>query len=103
MAAPGENLRVNGDRLWDSIHAMAEIGPGVAGGNNRQTLTDSDKQGRELFKRCYGPTVAAYRGLADDPERVAELDHALDTLAARHLQQGSMMQWEYLQVVAERA
>jgi N-carbamoyl-L-amino-acid hydrolase len=51
MAATGENLRINGDRLWDSIHAMAEIGPGIAGGNNRQTLTDSDKAGRELFKK----------------------------------------------------
>ncbi|TIO78150.1 MAG: Zn-dependent hydrolase [Mesorhizobium sp.] len=50
MAAPGENLRINSDRLWDSIMEMAKIGPGVAGGNNRQTLTDSDKQGRELFK-----------------------------------------------------
>ena len=37
MASPGENLRINGDRLWDAIHEMAEIGPGVAGGNNRQT------------------------------------------------------------------
>ena len=51
MAAPGENLRINPDRLWSSIHEMAEIGPGVAGGNNRQTLTDDDAKGRELFKR----------------------------------------------------
>jgi N-carbamoyl-L-amino-acid hydrolase len=51
MAAPGENLRINGDRLWDSIMEMAKIGPGVAGGNNRQTLTDSDGEGRHLFKR----------------------------------------------------
>ena len=29
---------------------MAEIGPGVAGGNNRQTLTDDDAKGRALFK-----------------------------------------------------
>ena len=55
MAAPGENLRINPDRLWDSIHELAEIGPGIAGGNNRQTLTDDDKKGRELFKRwCDG-------------------------------------------------
>jgi len=55
MAAPGENLRINPDRLWNSIHELAEIGPGVAGGSNRQTLTDDDKQGRELFKRwCEG-------------------------------------------------
>jgi N-carbamoyl-L-amino-acid hydrolase len=51
MTAPGENLRINGDRLWDSIMEMARIGPGVAGGNNRQTLTDADKEGRALFAR----------------------------------------------------
>jgi N-carbamoyl-L-amino-acid hydrolase len=51
MPAPGENLRINGGRLWDSIHEMAKIGPGVAGGNNRQTLTDEDAEGRRLFKR----------------------------------------------------
>jgi N-carbamoyl-L-amino-acid hydrolase len=51
MAAPGENLKVNGDRLWSSLMEMAKIGPGVAGGNNRQTLTDADGAGRHLFKR----------------------------------------------------
>jgi beta-ureidopropionase / N-carbamoyl-L-amino-acid hydrolase len=30
---------------------MAKIGPGVAGGNNRQTLTDADGEGRALFRR----------------------------------------------------
>lgn len=44
------NLRINADRLWDSIMEMAKIGPGVAGGNNRQTLTDADGEGRQLFK-----------------------------------------------------
>jgi len=51
MAAPGENLKINGDRLWDSLMEMAKIGPGVAGGNNRQTLTDDDAKGRALFRR----------------------------------------------------
>ncbi|WP_321344994.1 Zn-dependent hydrolase [Breoghania sp.] len=50
-AAPGENLRINGDRLWDSLMEMAKIGPGVAGGNNRQTLTDEDGEGRKLFQK----------------------------------------------------
>ncbi|MBO9406242.1 Zn-dependent hydrolase [Shimia sp. R9_1] len=50
MSAPGENLKVNGDRLWDSLMEMAKIGPGVAGGNNRQTLTDEDAEGRALFQ-----------------------------------------------------
>jgi len=51
MSAPGENLRINSDRLWDSIHKMAEIGPGVAGGSNRQTVTDEDGEGRRLFQK----------------------------------------------------
>jgi N-carbamoyl-L-amino-acid hydrolase len=51
MPAPGENLRIDGARLWDSIMEMARIGPGVAGGNNRQTLTDADAEGRALFRR----------------------------------------------------
>ena len=51
MAAPGENLKVNADRLWDSLMEMARIGPGVAGGNNRQTVTDEDGEGRALFQK----------------------------------------------------
>ncbi len=50
MNAPGENLRIDGARLWDALMQMAKIGPGVAGGNNRQTLTDADAEGRALFK-----------------------------------------------------
>ena len=46
----GKNFRINGDRLWDSLMEMAKIGPGVAGGNNRQTLTDEDAEGRRLFQ-----------------------------------------------------
>jgi len=64
MAAPGKNLRINADRLWDSLMEMAKIGPGVAGGNNRQTLTDEDGEGRDLFKKwCEeaGLTVAVDR------------------------------------------
>ena len=30
---------------------MAKIGPGIAGGNNRQTLTDEDGEARDLFKK----------------------------------------------------
>jgi len=45
------NHRINADRLWDSIMEMAKIGPGIAGGNNRQTLTDADGEGRHLFRR----------------------------------------------------
>ena len=50
MSVLAGNLKINGDRLWDSIMEMSKIGPGVAGGNNRQTLTKEDAEGRELFK-----------------------------------------------------
>lgn len=48
--APAANMKIDGDRLWDSLMEMAKIGPGVAGGNNRQTLTDADAEGRRLFQ-----------------------------------------------------
>ena len=50
MAASGENLKIDEGRLWNSLMEMAKIGPGVAGGNNRQTLTDEDAEGRALFQ-----------------------------------------------------
>lgn len=50
MSTPADNQRINGARLWDSLMQMAKIGPGVAGGNNRQTLTDEDAEGRALFQ-----------------------------------------------------
>ncbi|ATQ57314.1 Zn-dependent hydrolase [Paracoccus yeei] len=49
-AAPGANIKVDGDRLWDSLMEMAKIGPGIAGGNNRQALTDEDAEARRLFR-----------------------------------------------------
>jgi len=48
--ATADNLRIDPDRLWDSHMEMARIGPGVAGGTNRQTLTDEDAEGRALFR-----------------------------------------------------
>lgn len=50
-SSPGENLKINKDRLWDSLMEMAKIGPGIAGGNNRQTLTDEDADGRALYQK----------------------------------------------------
>jgi len=51
MPTMTDNLKIDGARLWDSLMEMAQIGPGVAGGNNRQTLTDEDAEGRRLFQR----------------------------------------------------
>ena len=44
-------LRVDGQRLWDSIMAIGEIGPGEQGGSCRLALTDADREGRDLFIR----------------------------------------------------
>jgi N-carbamoyl-L-amino-acid hydrolase len=44
-------IRVNGDRLWDRLMAMAQIGATPKGGVCRVTLTDEDKEGRDLFVR----------------------------------------------------
>ena len=41
--------RVDGARLWGRLMEMATIGPGVAGGSNRQAISDEDAAGRELF------------------------------------------------------
>ena len=43
------SLRINGNRLWESLMTMAEIGATDKGGCNRQALTDEDKIGRDLF------------------------------------------------------
>ena len=43
------NLRINGKRLWSSLMEMARIGATPKGGVNRLTLTDLDRQSRDLF------------------------------------------------------
>lgn len=43
------DIAVNGERLWQSLMTMAEIGATHKGGCNRQALTVEDKQGRDLF------------------------------------------------------
>ena len=43
------NLSIDGERLWASLMEMAKIGATAKGGNNRQALTDLDREGRDLF------------------------------------------------------
>lgn len=43
------DLRIDGERLWQSLMTMAKIGATEKGGCNRQALTDEDKAGRDLF------------------------------------------------------
>jgi N-carbamoyl-L-amino-acid hydrolase len=46
-----KNLKVNGERLWDSLMEMAKIGATPKGGVCRLALTELDKQARDLFVR----------------------------------------------------
>ncbi len=43
-----DNLKINGDRLWQSLMELAQIGATQKGGVKRLALTDLDKQGRDL-------------------------------------------------------
>ncbi len=47
----GDNLRVNGQRLWDSLMEMAQIGATEKGGVCRLALTDLDRESRDLFSK----------------------------------------------------
>ncbi|MBN8504206.1 MAG: Zn-dependent hydrolase [Burkholderiales bacterium] len=44
-------MRINGQRLWDSLMELAQIGATPKGGVCRLTLTDLDRQGRDLVCR----------------------------------------------------
>ncbi|WP_303853748.1 Zn-dependent hydrolase [Salinicola salarius] len=44
-------LNVDGERLWQTLMELAEIGGTPRGGCNRQALTELDRQGRELLIR----------------------------------------------------
>ena len=57
---------------------------------------------RNYFKANYGPTIATYRFIADDPGRMAELDRAIDDLAGRFDVGGGVLEWEYLLLVARK-
>jgi SAM-dependent methyltransferase len=73
----------------------------------RRTVTidqfATGEQFRDFFKATYGPTIAVYKALADQPERRAALDAELAELAGRYDEGGGAMQWEYLLLTARRA
>jgi N-carbamoyl-L-amino-acid hydrolase len=50
-AAVSGALRSNGDRLWQSLIEMAEIGATSEGGSHRLALTNEDNAALELFER----------------------------------------------------
>ena len=60
---------------------------------------------RDFFKRCYGPTIVAYRNIADDEARTAELDTAFADMV-RRFDTGTpgnvVLDWEYLLFTATK-
>ena len=83
-----------GDRVTN-VHARAEQLP--------VSRFAGAEEFRDFFKAFYGPTIAAYKNLADDPERTAELDQALVELARRFgFGERAVTEWEYLLFTATR-
>jgi SAM-dependent methyltransferase len=96
--------------LWgDEDHVRALFGERVTDlVVGRQLLTTEGFPSPEAWlawwKTVYGPTIAAYRGIADDPQRVAALDGDLIALATR-FDRGTgalVMDWEYVIVTAHK-
>ena len=95
--------------LWGDIeHVRGLLGDRVTDVQASQQLLNAGDLSdpvafREYFKRNYGPTIAAYRGLAEDSERTAELDQALLDLVERFRTADGKVEWEYLLVIATKA
>jgi SAM-dependent methyltransferase len=82
-----------GDRVTDFVASQQTL---------RVDRFTSGAEFRDFFKANYGPTIAVYRFIADDSEKVAGLDADLAALGDRFLNDG-VMGWEYLLVTARRA
>ena len=97
--------------LWgNEDHVRTLLGSAVTDGTAERkslkvSLFASPEGFRDYFKAHYGPTVAAYRAIADDPQLVAGLDSDLADLARRHGlgSTATVMEWEYLLLTARRA
>jgi hypothetical protein len=94
--------------LWgDEQHVRDLLGDRVTDVEAvRQTVVidhfDTGEEFRDYFKSHYGPTIAVYNRIADDPEQVRALDAALAELGRTHGlgAPGSAMEWEYLLLTA---
>jgi ubiquinone/menaquinone biosynthesis C-methylase UbiE len=96
--------------LWgDEGHVRSLLGDRVTDVVARTEVLTVDRfasaeQMRDFFKQVYGPTIAVYRNIQDDPDRAATLDHALVELAGQFFASAtSTMSWEYLLLTATRA
>ncbi len=106
----GAASRAQPPPLWGSEdHVRTLRGDNVSDVDaHRQTVRidrfASQQEFLDYFKANYGPTIAAYRGIADDPRRVAVLDRDLADLAERHQRAAgsTAMEWEYLLLTARK-
>ncbi|HET8988226.1 MAG TPA: methyltransferase domain-containing protein [Humibacillus sp.] len=93
--------------LWgDETHVRELLGDRVGSiTTERRSVTvrfGGPEDFRDFFKRTYGPTIVTYRGIADDPDKVAALDASLAQLAREHMDERGRMPWEYLLFTARR-
>ena len=56
-----ESTLVNGERLWETVIAMAAVGGTASGGVRRLALTDEDREARDLFTRWLREAGCAVR------------------------------------------
>jgi SAM-dependent methyltransferase len=95
--------------LWgDEGHVRSLLGERIADlRTERRTLTvdrfDSAAQFRDYFRTYYGPTIAAYRNVADDAARTGQLDAAILDVATAFGAGTGPMEWEYLLAIALKA
>jgi SAM-dependent methyltransferase len=68
----------------------------------RVSLFPRPEDFRDYFKARYGPVIAVYRSIADDPDKTAALDHDLAGLARRHDKGAGAMDWQYLLLTARK-
>lgn len=67
------------------------------------SVFDTPESFRDYFKTIYGPTIAVYRSLNGDADRIAALDEAIAAVARDASRDDSgALQWEYLLTVMRR-
>ena len=81
-------MRIDADRLWKSLMRMACIGATGRGGVNRQTLTDPDREARDLFVSWCREAGCAVR--------VDATGNIFARRAGRHLGHGAVLAGSHL-------